>query len=209
MRAERGAAPYPKGMPRHASRWSTPLALGVSILLAPLAAGAQADVESPAPGETIHRNEGWYRVEPEGTPPEGFVGALEVGASDAAPSAETGDEAPMEARPAPPPARPAAEAPPPVASPCREARARYVRELFRMAGIWDAPWALDLVEALRAPLPTASPWLRFNLFGLVSPGAAEALPPGVDPYRPLAWDRELRHAARALAACHRAAATKP
>lgn len=168
----------------------------VVAFLLPLGLLAQPETENegPAPGETIHIDEGWYRIEPEGTPEEGFVGTLEVEEEEERPPERETEASPPRS------SHPKYELP---ETSCREERARYLQELFRMAGIWDAPWALDFVEALEARESSLSPWLRFNLFGQVEGGSAFALPPGIDPFRPLAWDQELRYAAEALASCER------
>lgn len=161
---------------------------GLGLFIAPLAHAQEV-------GETVRRPEGWFRIEPPGTPEEGFIGALEVEGPGLAPA----EEAP--AAPAAPEVTPRAMGlRAPARYPCHQERARYWEELFRMAGIWDAPWALDLLEALDLPPNSLSPWVRFNLFGQVTGGAHLV---GVDPLRPLAWDQELRYVARQLAACHR------
>lgn len=167
------------------------LVLGLSFSFA---AGADPDL---VPGQTVHMNEGWFRIEEPGTPEEGFVGTLEVGL-------QGGEEEAREEAPSPTP-RPPLEAPtvqPVLRRTCREEENRYLRELFRIAGIWYFPDALDLVEALdRVPGVALSPWLRFSLFGWASPGTQWTGPAGVDPIRPLAWDEGLRWAAEDLVRC--------
>jgi hypothetical protein len=169
------------------------------------APGGQETVPSgPQPGETVMLNEGWYRVEPRGIPQEGFVGALEVGPA-ALPPPQVRQEAPLR-QPAEESSQPGwesqrgweAQAPR-----CRQEQARYLQELFRIAGIWYYPEALDLVEALGAipGVETGTPWLRFNFFGLASAGAWTGSAVGVDPIRPLGWDEGLRWAAKDLVAC--------
>lgn len=175
--------PYPKGMPLFLLSF---LALAL-LLPRPVAA------EAPRPGETVTLPEGWYRIEPPDTPDVGFVGTLEVGKPYPFPKGE--------ALPSPPPT-PYPTMAPRAAEPCREERARYVEELFRMAGIWYAPWALDLVEALGVAPLSLTPWVRFDLYGQTSAGSHLAFAPGVDPFRPLAWDQELRHVGRQLADCY-------
>lgn len=208
-------------MPRLASNFLVSLGLGVTALFAPNTLLAQTEAEEPPttpepvpqtelqiepggppPGQTVYINEGWYRVEPEGTPEEGFVGTLEVGRLETGTTGETTEP------PTPEKQRPGPQLELREPSACRDARARYTEELFRMAGIWDAPWALDLVEALGSSGPGLSPWIRFNLFGQVTGGTLLAFPPGVDPFRPLAWDQEIRHAAKELAFCHQALAQR-
>ncbi len=76
--------------------------------------------------------------------------------------------------------------PPPPADGCRAERDRYLRRLLYMAGI-DVDDPATLLEALRGPP------LPFGPFGVVLP---------VDPVHPLAWDLELRSAARDLVECH-------
>lgn len=159
--------------------------------------GAPAAGNASRPGEIVATPEGWYRVEREGTPDEGQLTVIEVDPPPGRPSAEP-PLRPEEPRPE----KNADEAAPaPRPDPCRPHRARYVEILFRMAGIWDAPWALDFVEAWAEGSPTLSPWIRFNLYGFPAAGPLLSFPPGVDPFRPLAWDAELRRAARELAAC--------
>ena len=68
-----------------------------------------------------------------------------------------------------------------------------LRLLLAMGGI-DVERPLDLLDALSGP-PGARGDLLFSAFGLMG---------GVEPLRPLAWDPDLREAARRLAACRRA-----
>lgn len=190
-------------MARHILWFVCSLALSSGLVGAPAQAQGPAETTNapsgPVPGETVWRNEGWYRVEPRGTPQEGFVGALEVGPSpwqtQAAPS-QARRERGMEEGPTLPVQK--SQAPP-----CKQEQAKYLQELFRIAGIWYFPEALDLVEALGANpgIETQSPWLRFNLFGLTGAGAWAGSVVGVDPIRPLGWDEGLRWAAKDLVAC--------
>nr|PZM92393.1 MAG: hypothetical protein DIU72_06710 [Pseudomonadota bacterium] len=158
-------------------------------------------VVAAEPGETVVIPEGWYRVEPEGTVAQGQLSILVV-----RPEPRLHPRPPDPAEVAA--AREAAFEPPaarsePREDPCRPHRARYAEILFRMAGIWDAPWALDFLEAMDGSASLLSPWIQFNLFGLPAPILLPSLAPGVDPLRPLAWDADLRRAAKDLAACVR------
>jgi len=178
------------------------LVLGFAAGLVGLPAAAVA----AEPGETVATPEGWYRVEPEGTPDVGQLSVIVVRPEPRLPPAER--SAPAEPSPTP---SVLPEAPPapgrttgPEEDPCRPQRARYAEILFRMAGIWDAPWALDLLEALGASPLVLTPWVQLNAFGLPAPILQPSLSPGVDPIRPLAWDADLRRAAKDLAACARA-----
>lgn len=86
---------------------------------------------------------------------------------------------------------------------CHEEQEAYVRELFRMAGIWDFDHPVALLMAL-GETPGLSPWIRWNLFGAPFLGPTSGV--GVswtDPVRPIAWDDELRWAAKDLTACVR------
>lgn len=188
--------------------WFLLASLAVASPALAQAPDADASDDGPPPGETVHLREGWYRVEPPGTPQEGFVGTLETGPQPRRPT-------PREAAPAKPRERlaPGArleelpeERPPPRrarALDCEREQARYMEELFRIAGIWHFPEALVLVQTLDATpgLMTQTPWLRFDLFGLASAGSWVGSPVGVDPIRPLGWDEGLRWAARDLVAC--------
>ena len=74
--------------------------------------------------------------------------------------------------------------------PCRPERDRYLRQLFRAAGIdLERPGAL--LQALAGPGGYTGEYL-FTAYGLLA---------GLEPMRPLAWDADLRLAADELAEC--------
>jgi hypothetical protein len=168
--------------------------------------GLPAVGNASRPGEIVATPEGWYRVEPEGTLDEGQLTVVVVDPPPPVPSTEA--PSPAEETSPHPADRPVQAPRAFEADPCRPLRARYVEILFRMAGIWDAPWALDFLEAWGGSAPILSPWVRFSLFGLPAAGPLLAFPPGVAPFRPLAWDTDLRRAARELAACSSGTGTR-
>ena len=85
--------------------------------------------------------------------------------------------------------------------PCYVEREKYVKELFRIAGIdTEVEHPLALLEALGST-PGLSPWVRFNMFGM--PGGGPWGATWIDPVRPLAWDDGLQWAGRDLERCMR------
>jgi len=186
--------------------------------------------EAPPPGTTIELREGWIRVESAPDDEEPGSGSFGVIHSEALaqrpddrvrtvpqPGLRAGPgyreaEPPRHREPAGPPAlrdepqdrralRDELVARDAGLGPCYVEREKYVKELFRIAGIeGEVDHPLALLAAL-GDTPGLSPWVRFNLFGL--PGGGPWGASWIDPVRPLAWDDGLQWVARDLERCMR------
>jgi hypothetical protein len=146
-------------------------------------------------GDTIRLPEGFLRVEEDGREDREIGSFTVVPARRAPPVREAApdDAATPASAEAPPPEGPAAagvpSAPGRATRDCRAERSAYIAELWRQSGI-EVSSPADLVEALDGG--DAGPDAGFYWFALQT-----------DPFRPLAWNSELRARAEALARCAR------
>lgn len=136
-------------------------------------------------GDRIETPEGSLQVE-EDDPDAGAIGSFGVVSAEVL--AESTPRAPEGVVPEPEPGRAVPPAPPGDA--CRDERAAYLSELWRMSGI-EVKDPAALLDALEGGPGGAAAYAWFAL--------------STDAFRPLAWSSELRTRADALARCARAA----